>query len=210
MNVRLRIINNQQVPELPSFTDSKEDNLTTDVKLDVLTHQEVDRNFANIITWLKTVSDKIIEQSTVLKQLDPENMEKLLKAAEQIQTITDDIKSLETKYNQVNNDLTNYKTSNDLALSKKLDSIKTINGTDITGSGNAEINITRTQFTNHLTNIGINEIGSIAILDSKTTLVFNNLYAGSGLSTDTYAYMQGTWKCTGKISDTKGLFIRVS
>ncbi|QXO06332.1 hypothetical protein [Campylobacter jejuni] len=210
MNVRLRIINNQQVPELPSFTDSKEDNLTTDVKLDVLTHQEVDRNFANIITWLKTVSDKIIEQSTVLKQLDPENMEKLLAAAEQIQTITDDIKSLETKYNQVNNDLTNYKTSNDLALSKKLDSIKTINGTDITGSGNAEINITRTQFTNHLTNIGINEIGSIAILDSKTTLVFNNLYAGSGLSTDTYAYMQGTWKCTGKISDTKGLFIRVS
>ncbi|CCH63603.1 putative minor tail assembly protein [Campylobacter phage CP21] len=137
-------------------------------------------------------------------------MEKLLKAAEQIQTISDDIKSLETKYNQVNNDLTNYKTSNDLALSKKLDSIKTINGTDITGSGNAEINITRTQFTNHLTNIGINEIGSIAILDSKTTLVFNNLYAGSGLSTDTYAYMQGTWKCTGKISDTKGLFIRVS
>lgn len=210
MNVRLRIINNQQVPELPSFTDSKEDNLTTDVKLDVLTHQEVDRNFANIITWLKTVSDKIIEQSTVLKQLDPENMEKLLAAAEQIQTITDDIKSLETKYNQVNNDLTNYKTSNDLALSKKLDSIKTINGTDITGSGNAEINITRTQFTNHLTNIGINEIGSIAILDSKTTLVFNNLYAGSGLSTDTYAYMQGTWKRTGKISDTKGLFIRVS
>ncbi|HHI9584698.1 TPA: hypothetical protein ACQCWR_001613 [Campylobacter jejuni] len=210
MNVRLRIINNQQVPELPSFTDSKEDNLTTDVKLDVLTHQEVDRNFANIITWLKTVSDKIVEQSIVLKQLDPENMEKLLKAAEQIQTITDDIKSLETKYNQVNNDLTNYKTSNDLALSKKLDSIKTINGTDITGSGNAEINITRTQFTNHLTNIGINEIGSIAILDSKTTLIFNNLYAGSGLSTDTYAYMQGTWKCTGKISDTKGLFIRVS
>lgn len=210
MNVRLRIINNQQVPELPSFTDSKEDNLTTDVKLDVLTHQEVDRNFANIITWLKTVSDKIIEQSTVLKQLDPENMEKLLAAAEQIQTITDDIKSLETKYNQVNNDLTNYKTSNDLALSRKLEFVKTINGTDITGSGNAEINITRTQFTNHLTNIGINEIGSIAILDSKTTLVFNNLYAGSGLSTDTYAYMQGTWKCTGKLSDTKGLFIRVS
>ncbi|EAL4082798.1 hypothetical protein DFW61_10690, partial [Campylobacter coli] len=116
-------------------------------------------------------------------------MEKLLEAAGQIQTISDDIKSLETKHNQVNNDLTNYKVSNDLALSKKLDSVKTINGIDIKGSGNVDINITRTQFTNHLTNIGINEIGSIAILDSKTTLVFNNLYAGSSLSTDTYAYM---------------------
>ena len=210
MNVRLRIINNQQIPELPSFTESKDDNLTTDVKLDVLTHQEVDRNFANIITWLKTISDKIIEQSEVLKRLDLENMEKLLEASEQIQTISDDIKSLETKYNQVNTDLTNYKVSNDSALSRKLDSVKTINGTDITGSGNADINITRNQFTSHLTNIGINEVGSIAVLDSINTLIFNNLYAGSGLSTDTYAYMQGTWKCIGKLSDNKGLFIRVS
>ena len=210
MNVRLRIINNQQIPELPSFTESKDDNLTTDVKLDVLTHQQVDRNFANIITWLKTVSDKIIEHAGVLKRLDPENMEKLLEAAEQIQTISDDIKSLETKYNQVNTDLTNYKVSNDSALSRKLDSVKTINGTDITGSGNADINITRNQFTSHLTNIGINEVGSIAVLDSINTLIFNNLYAGSGLSTDTYAYMQGTWKCIGKLSDNKGLFIRVS
>ena len=210
MNVRLRIINNQQIPELPSFTESKDDNLTTDVKLDVLTHQEVDRNFANIITWLKTISDKIIEQSEVLKRLDPENMEKLLEASEQIQTISDDIKSLETKYNQVNTDLTNYKVSNDSALSRKLDSVKTINGTDITGSGNADINITRNQFTSHLTNIGINEVGSIAVLDSRNTLIFNNLYAGSGLSADTYAYMQGTWKCIGKLSDIKGLFIRVS
>ena len=210
MNVRLRIINNQQIPELPSFTESKDDNLTTDVKLDVLTHQEVDRNFANIITWLKTVSDKIIEHSEVLKRLDPENMEKLLEAAEQIQTISDDIKSLETKYNQINTDLTNYKVSNDSALSRKLDSGKTISGTDITGSGNADINITRNQFTSHLTNIGINEVGSIAVLDSRNTLIFNNLYAGSGLSTDTYAYMQGTWKCIGKLSDNKGLFIRVS
>lgn len=210
MNVRLRIINNQQVPELPSFTESKDDNLTTDVKLDALTHQEVDRNFANIITWLKTVSDKIIENSAALKEVDPENMEKLLKAAEQIQTISDGIKGLETKFNQVNNDLMNYKATNDLAVAKKLDSVKTINGVDIKGSGSANINITRSQFTSHLTNIGINEVGSIAVLDSRNTLIFNNLYAGSGLSTDTYAYMQGTWKCIGKLSDNKGLFIRVS
>ena len=210
MNVRLRIINNQKIPELPSLTKNSSDNLTTDVKLDVLTHQEVDRNFANIITWLKTSADKLLEHQDLLGNLSPESLEKLAQASLQIIELTENLQIQKEKLDSLENAFNKFKESTNTALERKIENIKTINGVDIKGIGNAEINISRYQFTNHFNDISLTESGSIGIFECKINLIENQLYAGSNLSNSIFAYMQGTWKCLGIISGKRGLFKRIS
>lgn len=210
MNIKLRIIDNQHIPVLPSLTNDLSENLTTDVKLDVLTLQEVDINFANIIKYLKTVSEKIIEHSGVLGGLNAETLEELIKAAEQIKNISKKIESINEEIVNTKSDLEAFKIQTNDSLSRKIENVKTVNGVDINGVGNAEININRTQFVNHLTDISVNEMGSIAILECKTNIIFNNQYSGQMLFNDVFQTMQGVWRCIGVLESKKGLFIRVA
>lgn len=66
MEVKLRIINNEKIPELKSLTGDENDKLTTYVKKDILTHQEVDKNFEALINYIKTLVDFVEIQNSTL------------------------------------------------------------------------------------------------------------------------------------------------
>ena len=144
--------------------------------------------------------------------VDPETLKNINSKLTEFNALKSELSSLNKKFDS---HLENFKTFKNLTtseLAKKLESVKTINGQDITGKGATILNISRTQFTTHLTDIRTPEVGTISILNTKASPTYNELYKGDFLyieSTPDFK-VPGTWRCIGIINNSTALYIRLA
>lgn len=210
MNINLRIIKNKQIDDVPSLTNDLNDNLHISTKNETLTMQEVDTNFISIVKYLKIIAKLLREHSNILESLTPERIQDFSNVLDRVERLTFSSENLKQHQIEQDNNFNTYKNDIQNKLNRKIENIKTLNGINILGVGNTQINISRSQFTEHLNDIAISEIGSIIICNSRVAIIFNNTYAGSNLWNESYETFQGTWKCIGKISDKVGMFKRIN
>lgn len=210
-NIRFRIRNNNDVQKLQSVNDSGFE-VTSDVKLETLTHQEVDSNFAILINYLKSIANEIDSINSLIKALDPETLKNINSKLTEFRELKSNLETLNKKFESHLVDFKTFKNLTTSELAKKLESVKTINGQDITGKGATILNISRTQFTTHLTDIRTPEVGTISILNTKASPTYNELYKGDFLyieSTPDFK-VPGTWRCIGIINNSTALYIRLA
>ncbi len=205
MNIKLRIINNQNIPVLPSLTGLVGDKLTTSVKGNILSHQEVDNNFSNIILYLKTIVDVLMRNSNKLDQISIADIDNLRNLSDTLAETLNNVNTNKDDIKVIKDNISNIR----LELDRKVENIKIINGHDIRGEGSITLNINQSQFLDHLTNIGFGEVGCICLLKSSKYLQINNIYSASSLHEENINNLQGSWRCLGKISDNHGLFQRL-
>lgn len=210
MNINLRIIKNKQIDDVPSLTNDLNDGLHILTKNETLTMQEVDTNFISIVKYLRIIAKLLREHSNILESLTPERIQDFSNVLDRVEMLTFSNENLKQHQIEQDNNFNTYKNDIQNKLNRKIENIKTLNGVNITGVGNTQINISRNQFTEHLNDIAISEIGSIIICNSRVAIIFNNTYAGSNLWNESYETFQGTWKCIGKISDKVGMFKRIN
>jgi len=216
LEVRLRVcdfVNNQDdLQDLPAINEKDENHfkVTHSVKDDILSHQEVDRNFVIILMYLKTIADTLISNNKLLDVLDRDELQKVADALSNVELILNQLGDLENRYKSLTSNLEAYKIATDAELNKKLEAVKIVNGYDISGEGSVTIDISRSQWLAHQTAIKPSTLGSWAILKCKQSVKWDELYYGSQLTdfNDT-AVLSGTWRCYGALSENMGLFLRV-
>lgn len=206
----LRVNNANLTPIVKRLYETSK-NIRAFTKYDTLSYSEMDFNFEAIMYYLVDVKSAIDE----LRNVTGIGTDKIVKESE-LNVVSEKVQNLINSFNSFENNLLLYKNSlvekfNEIntELNKKLENVKHVNSVDITGTGNATINISERQFKEHMTNIGFLEVGSYAILESHGNISTNQSYKGSDLYFDGVNTTQGTWRCMGLLENNKGLFLRI-
>lgn len=209
-----RVLNNESVPELPGLNDSDEP-ITNVVKGKVLTHQEVDNDFQIILKYLEKLAQNVINLRSIFGDIDGDQLQELVDRLKRMGNLDNDLSAQKIKLDGLESEFNRFKNDTLAALAKKIEDVKTINGTTITGKGNALINISRNQFTNHLTDIDTFEVGSILELKPKIPFKVGTKIDAEFLELpendiQDEGTIQGTWRCLASLSSETGLFMRLN